>query len=106
MARQSRPAPSRSGVRGEGAEGERVPTTAHGSEGFLHEGADEPQSWGAGIHRDDALHMVGAVRRLEAAVTEGFAASYAGRALCGLTDDTTRGTYTSCGDTQRASANS
>ena len=35
--------------------------------------------------------MVGAVRRLEAAVTEGFAASYAGTALCGLADDTTKG---------------
>ena len=43
------------------------------------------------LQEDGALNMVGAVRRLEAAVTEGFAAWYAGRALCGLTHDTNWG---------------
>ena len=35
--------------------------------------------------------MVGTVRRLEGAITEGFAASYAVTALCGLADDTNKG---------------
>ena len=45
----------------------------------------------APIHQHDALQLVDAVRKLEAAVSAGYASSYAGTAVWGLADDTNRG---------------
>ena len=90
-ARRSRLAPSGSGKRRESAAGECIPNAGHGPSGVFHGDAGESQGGCAGVHRDEALGMVGAVRRLETAITEGFATSYTGTALCGLADDTNKG---------------
>ena len=56
--------------------------------------SDEPGSHSSDdvpIHKRDTL-LVGAVRSLEAAVAAGYGSTYAGTTVCGLADDTNKGT--------------